>query len=83
MNRMNSRNDFDSDDSTINIVVFVIMQLLLYSNQEKNAHTHKIDFYNPRAMVVLIALLSTWRSSKMRGHRAHRARHSSASLCVN
>jgi len=35
MNRMNSRNDFGHDDSTVNIVVAIIIALCMYHSVER------------------------------------------------
>jgi len=47
MNRVNSRNDYGHDDSTINIVLVIIIIILYGPTTVKRLHTHTHPFNGP------------------------------------
>ena len=81
MNRMNSRNDFVHDDSTINIVTGIIIIIIILAHQHKACRQLKIK-QEMTLLLLLLLLIGPLHSSVDPCTRVHTPSHISVGSSV-
>jgi len=81
MNRMNSRNDFGHDDSTINIVMGIIIIIIILAHQHKACRQLKIK-QEMTLLLLLLLLIGPLHSSVDPCTRVHTPNHISVGSSV-